>query len=86
MAIINATLFVVLFQFVSLSWFVYVAMFSYMVAFLTSITFCVFRIYYAKSYSDDVFAITKKQQTWLIIKTILSFVLFALSLVIALLW
>ena len=86
LAIINATIFVVLFQFLSAPIFVYVSMFSYLVAFLMSILFCVFRIYYAKTNTEEIYAITKKQKIWLIAKIILSFVLFSVSLVIALLW
>lgn len=86
-AIIVATIFVAMFQYLAISIFLYISMISYAIAFLTIIVLSVFRIYYAKTEVDnETYMMSKKQQLWLILKTILSFVLFVLSLMIALIW
>lgn len=85
--LINATIFVVLFQFLAGSILLYVAMISYALAFLMIAALCGFRIYldFIKE-ENQTFELSRKKKIWLILKLILSFVLFGLSLVVALLW
>ena len=86
-AIINATMFVLLFEFTSTGETLYVALASFIVAFLSQAIFGVLRLVYSKSqHADANFVLSTKQKIWIVVKIVLSGALLAFACIIYALW
>ena len=87
-AIINATVFVLLFQYAAATVALYVSLFSYIVAFLTCFLFCFFRFYYASvaNENETELVLKKTQKFWILIKLALSLILLVVGLIVFIMW
>ena len=73
LAIINATVFVLLFQNSASMLLLTIALISYVVAFVLGVAFCLTRIIFSKNQErESEFFVSKKQKVWTIVRLVLS--------------
>ena len=83
LAIINATIFAIIFQYTASIETIKVSLFSFIVGFALSFLFCLLRFIFSyKNKNDENYQLTKKRKIILAIKTCLSLLMLIFSIVI----
>jgi len=86
-AMINGTVFVLLFQNLSGSMLLYISLISYIIAFTSYAAICVFKLLCSfKVEVDDEFYLKTKQKVWVSIQLVCSLALIILSALIFIVW